>query len=97
MKLSFLIFVVVYQLIASAKSAKYEFDFNSKELSCQIWMKECNYVFVVSDCYSMKHEKYLVYSEQRKLYGFNDFETTTFQDDEIVTVDGTYMQKVVKQ
>lgn len=76
-------------------AAKYEFDHKLSKYECKKWMKKCSYTLVVTDCYSMQRDTLIVYSDNRSIRGFNDSGWFDLTNDNVVTLDGTYLQKVI--
>lgn len=80
----------------SSYSARY--DINQAFLQnyhCQPWMSECFYTLRVHSCYTMNDQRHIIYSINRTLYGYNDYEDIKLDQNSVPTGDGSYNQKLI--
>jgi hypothetical protein len=85
--------LVLFNLAALSYADKYNFQ-NMRNHHCQSWMDECHYVLKVHECYSMAHHNYIIYAQNREIFGYNDFVNVKLNDSDVLTLDGIYNQKV---
>jgi hypothetical protein len=95
MKLNILA-VFLLTLISVAYSSRYSFDYGDNGRRCKQTSKQCSFTLIVDNCYAMRHPKYIVYSNNRNLFGINGSrDDVPLKTDDVVTTIGYYNQMLI--